>query len=86
MKTTFISLSFDLRGHSLQVNVEMTIQGNATIQTLTYRDEDLYAMRDKLGQEDWDFSTLCAMASETLWGVEVLPPPEYLPPAEEPAE
>lgn len=86
MKATFISLSFDLRWHSLWVNLELTIQGNPSFQTLTYRDEDLYAMRDKLGQEDWDFGTICAIASDTLGGIEVLPPPEYLPAEETPAE
>lgn len=86
MKALFISLSFDLRGHSLQVNVEMTIQGNSTIQTLTYKDEELYEKRDALGQEDWDFGTICAMASDTLGGIEVRPPIEYLPAEETPAE
>lgn len=86
MKATLISLSFDLRGHSLQVNVEMLVQENVLIQTLKYTDEELYATRDELGQEDWDFGTLCTMASKTLGGIDVLPPAEYLPPAPEPTE
>lgn len=78
MKATLISLSFDLRWHSLQVNVEMLVQENILIQTLTYSDAELYFTRDELGQEDWDFSTLCTMASKTLWDIEVLPPSDYI--------
>jgi hypothetical protein len=44
----------------------MLVQENILIQTLTYSDTELYFTRDELGQEDWDFSTLCAMASKTL--------------------